>query len=198
MVNRVTFKPPQKNVNKLSDINIRSVILIELVVLQENKWTKTFSMLIFSFSSVREQSRYTSIDGPKFCLELKQLLFPLIRLNTVGVQGIYIPFNLIVGIHVMVNWQLSKKVSTGQCHMTVSRDQVYNSFRWPVWGKLSAYQLLVLINGRIRSNFSHCQRNCLVISNASPGSFWFSDRQWPLATRCWKLITLLHEIFATR
>ena len=33
-----------------------------------------------------------------------------------------------MGIHVMINWQLQKKVSAGQCHMTVSRDQVYNSF----------------------------------------------------------------------
>ena len=47
-----------KNVNKLGDMYIRSVILTELVVLRENKWTTTFSMLIFSFSSVREQSRY--------------------------------------------------------------------------------------------------------------------------------------------
>ena len=37
-----------------------------------------------------------------------------------------------MGIHVMINWQLQKKVSAGQCHMTVSRDQVYNSFRWRV------------------------------------------------------------------
>ena len=41
-------------------------------------------------------------------------------------------FNLIVNIHVMVNWQLSnaKRVSADQCHMTVSRAQVYNSLRW--------------------------------------------------------------------
>ena len=44
MVNRVTLKPQQRlqNVNKLGDIYIRSVI-IELVVLSENKSTKTFS-----------------------------------------------------------------------------------------------------------------------------------------------------------
>ena len=41
-------------------------------------------------------------------------------------------FNLIVNIHVMVNWQLSnvKRVSADQCHMTVSGAQVYNSLRW--------------------------------------------------------------------
>ena len=41
-------------------------------------------------------------------------------------------FNLIVNIHVMVSWQLSnaKRVSADQCHMTVSRVQVYSSLRW--------------------------------------------------------------------
>ena len=33
-------------------------------------------------------------------------------------------------VHVMVNWQLSKKVSADQCHMTASWAQVYNSLRW--------------------------------------------------------------------
>ena len=43
MVNRVTLKRWQRlNVNKLGDIYIRSVV-IELVVLWENKSTKTFS-----------------------------------------------------------------------------------------------------------------------------------------------------------
>ena len=44
MVNRVTLKPQQRlqNVNKVGDIYISSVI-IELVVLWENKSTKTFS-----------------------------------------------------------------------------------------------------------------------------------------------------------
>ena len=44
MVNCVTLKPEQRlqNVNKRGDIYIRSVI-IELVVLWENKLTKTFS-----------------------------------------------------------------------------------------------------------------------------------------------------------
>ena len=43
MVNRVTLKRRQRlNVNKLGDIYIRSVV-IELVVLWENKSTKTFS-----------------------------------------------------------------------------------------------------------------------------------------------------------
>ena len=42
-------------------------------------------------------------------------------------------FNLIVDIlmdiHVIVNRQLSKRVSTEQSHLTVSRIQVYNSLR---------------------------------------------------------------------
>ena len=43
MVNRVTLKRWQRlNVNKLGDIYVRSVV-IELVVLWENKLTKTFS-----------------------------------------------------------------------------------------------------------------------------------------------------------
>lgn len=37
-------------------------------------------------------------------------------------------FNLALDIHVMVNRQLSKRVSSDQCHMTVSRAQVYNSW----------------------------------------------------------------------
>ena len=46
-------------------------------------------------------------------------------------------FNLMVDIpmdiHVMVNWQLSKRLSTDQCHPTVSRAQVYKSLRWRVF-----------------------------------------------------------------
>ena len=34
---------------------------------------------------------------------------------------------LVLYIHVMVNLQLSKRVSADQCHMTLSRAQVYNS-----------------------------------------------------------------------
>ena len=45
--------------------------------------------------------------------------------------------NLIVDIlmdtHVVVNWQLSKRVSIDQCHLTVSRAQVYNLLRWRVF-----------------------------------------------------------------
>ena len=29
----------------------------------------------------------------------------------------------------MINWQLTNRVSTDQCHMTVSQVQVYNSLR---------------------------------------------------------------------
>ena len=64
-------------------------------------------------------------------------------------------FNLIVDIlmdiHVMVNWQLSKRVSADPCHMTVSQAQVYNSFRWHVFVKLSTNQFLVLNDRRLRS-----------------------------------------------
>ena len=63
-------------------------------------------------------------------------------------------FNLIVDIHVMVNWQLSKRVSIDQCHMTVSQGQVYNSLRWPVFLKLPSDQLLVLIDRRL--NYFQC------------------------------------------
>ena len=55
-------------------------------------------------------------------------------------------FDLIVDIHVMVNWQLSKKVFADQNHMTVSRAQVYNPLKWRVFLKLSADQLMVLID----------------------------------------------------
>ena len=37
--------------------------------------------------------------------------------------------NLIVDIHVMVNWQLSKRVSADQCHLTVSQAQLFSSLR---------------------------------------------------------------------
>ena len=40
---------------------------------------------------------------------------------------------LVIDVHVMVNWRLSKKVSADKCHMTVSRAQVYNSSRWRYW-----------------------------------------------------------------
>ena len=64
-------------------------------------------------------------------------------------------FDLIVDIlmdtHFMVNWQLSKRVSADPCHMTVSQAQVYNSFRWHVFLKLSTNQFLVLNGRRLRS-----------------------------------------------
>ena len=40
--------------------------------------------------------------------------------------------NIFMDIHVMVNWQLSKRPSTDQCHLTVSRAQVHKSLRWRV------------------------------------------------------------------
>ena len=64
-------------------------------------------------------------------------------------------FNLIVDIlmdiHVMVNWQLSKRVSTDQCHLTVSQVQVYTTHWGDIFFRLSADQLLVLIHRRLRS-----------------------------------------------
>ena len=72
MMTRVTPKPQQiraiTNVNKLGNVYIRSVILIELVVLRENRWTKTITMLNFCFSSVREQSRYIHSMVQNFAL----------------------------------------------------------------------------------------------------------------------------------
>ena len=62
-------------------------------------------------------------------------------------------FNLIVDIQVMVSWQLSKKVSTDQCHMVVSRAQKYNSLWWRVFLKLTADQLLVLTDRRLNNYF---------------------------------------------
>ena len=38
--------------------------------------------------------------------------------------------NILMDIHVIVNWQLSNRVSTDQCHMTVLQGQVYNSLQW--------------------------------------------------------------------
>ena len=52
--------------------------------------------------------------------------------------------NILMAIHVMVNWQLSKRVSADLCLMTVLQAQVYNSLRWHVFLKLSPNQLWVL------------------------------------------------------
>ena len=49
--------------------------------------------------------------------------------------------DILINFHVMVNWQLSERVSAEQCHMTVSGAQVYK-LRWRVF-KVSAYLLLV-------------------------------------------------------
>ena len=51
--------------------------------------------------------------------------------------------NILMDIHVIVNWQLSNRVSTDQCHMTVLPGQVYNSLQWRVF----FIQLLALIAG---------------------------------------------------
>ena len=53
--------------------------------------------------------------------------------------------NILMDIHVIVNWQLSNRVSTDQCHMTVLPGQVYNSLQWRVFFKV--IQLLALIAG---------------------------------------------------
>ena len=53
--------------------------------------------------------------------------------------------NILMDIHVIVNWQLSNRVSTDQCHMTVLLGQVYNSLQWHVF--FQVIQLLVLIAG---------------------------------------------------
>ena len=37
--------------------------------------------------------------------------------------------DILIDVHVMFNWQLSKRLSTDQCHLTVSQNQVYNSLR---------------------------------------------------------------------
>ena len=73
-------------------------------------------------------------------------------------------FNLIVDIYAMVNWQLFKKSLltsvTWLCHglkcTTHRGDVFFKVIHWPVF--------LVLIDHRLRSNISHCQRNCLVVS----------------------------------
>ena len=75
------------NVNKFGDIYTRSIILHELVVLWENQRSKTFSMLIFFLICTRTKQVY-SINGPKFGLEVKQLLFPLFRPNTILVKNL--------------------------------------------------------------------------------------------------------------
>ena len=69
-----------------------------------------------------------------------------------NIQSVFnLTVDILMDIHVMVNWQLSKRVCTDQCHLTVPRDQVYNSSRWRVFLKLSADQLLVLIDRRLGS-----------------------------------------------
>ena len=65
-------------------------------------------------------------------------------------------FNSVVTVdtHIMVNWQQSKQLPADQCHMTVSRAQVYNI-------KLSADQLMVFTCSRAQvQNFS-----CVVPEN---------------------------------
>ena len=60
-------------------------------------------------------------------------------------------FNVILGIHVMVNWELSKKVSAN--HMTVSRAQVNISLSWRVFQNYPLKSYWCLIDRRLRSFF---------------------------------------------
>ena len=66
-------------------------------------------------------------------------------------------FNLIVDNDpyghpcLMVNWQLSKRISADQCHLTALRAKAYDLSGWRVFLKLSADQLLVLIGCWLRS-----------------------------------------------
>ena len=66
-------------------------------------------------------------------------------------------FNLIVDNDpyghpcLMVNWQLSKRISADQCHLTALRAKAYDLLGWRVFLKLSADQSLVLIGCWLRS-----------------------------------------------
>ena len=80
------------------------------------------------------------------------LVMTLLARYPMHVQSVFkLIVDILMDIHVMVNWQLSTRVSADPCHMTISQAQVYNSFRWHVFVKLSANQLLVLNDCRLRS-----------------------------------------------
>ena len=80
------------------------------------------------------------------------LVMTLLARYPMHVQSVFkLIVDILMDIHVMVNWQLSTRVSADPCHMTVSQAQVYNSFRWHVFVKLSANQSLVLNDRRLRS-----------------------------------------------
>ena len=65
----------------------------------------------------------------------------------------------------MVSWQLSNKVSTVQCQITVSQAQVYKSLRWHVFLKAATDQVLVLIHCGLRFKLvSLSKKLCLVTS----------------------------------
>ena len=80
------------------------------------------------------------------------LVMTLLARYPMHVQSVFkLIVDILMDIHVMVNWQLSTRVSADPCHMTISQAQVYNSFRWHVFVKLSANQSLVLNDRRLRS-----------------------------------------------
>ena len=84
-----------------------------------------------------------------------------------------------------------KRVSGDQCHMTVSRTQMCNSMRWRVLFKLiSPDQLLVLINRRLRSKLSHCQRSFDHMAR-------FVSDQWirTLMTSCMRMLKITSAVF---
>ena len=88
--------------------------------------------------------------------------------------------DILMDIHVMVNWQLSKRVSADQCQKAVLRDQVHNSLRWSVVVVvffLSAEQLLVLAYRKLRSIMRGQIINNLLTSSVL--SLQGNLRPWP-------------------
>ena len=97
-----------------------------------------------------------------------------------GVQGIYnLCLNLIadilMNIHVMLNWQLSKKASADQCHLAVLRAQFivqlievtcfFQVICWPVVGfnwlqaQVHNEKVIIIINNLLTSSIRSLQGN---------------------------------------
>ena len=80
-------------------------------------------------------------------------------------------FNFIMDIHATISSQLSKKVSANQCHMTVSRAQVYNSLRWRVFKVIRGPIISLNWSQGQDKKLSLSKKLCLVVSSASLDSW---------------------------
>ena len=89
-------------------------------------------------------------------------------------------------------------LSADQCHMTVTRAQVYNLLRWRVFLDYLLTSYCFLIDHGLRSIFSLSKEQCLVDGFDCITGFVFArecDLKWPHVTSYARLLKITSGVF---